>query len=162
MGTFVDGSANSTCRPCQRSEHSALNLDTQRAVYNSYYGTHGLKFQGVVAPNGLFLQLWGPVSIKCHDSPLVSQSRLNHKLAWLSNASGHTIHAHGDSAYPRRSHIVKHDSYRMAQKRIVVEWAFGKMQQILAVTDFEAHLQVPFAFLFAFINVQMRFLCRYI
>ena len=75
-------------------------------------------------------------------TPLVTKSRLNDKLAWLSNASGTVIKAHGDSAYPRRSHLLKHASYRMAQKRICVEWAFGKMQQIFAVTDFEAHLQV--------------------
>ena len=52
------------------------------------------------------------------------------------------IKALGDSAYPRRTHLLKHPSYRMAQKRIVVEWGFGKMQQLFAVTDFEAHLQV--------------------
>lgn len=142
IGCFVDGSANYTCRPCQREEHSELGLDTQRGWYNSYYGNHGQKFQGVVAPNGMFLQMYGPVSIRCHDSPLVTRSGLNNKLVWLSNASGITIKAHGDSAYPRRSHLLKHSSYRMAQKRICVEWAFGKMQQIFAVTDFEAHLQV--------------------
>jgi hypothetical protein len=142
IGCFVDGSANYTCRPRQRQEHSVLGTDTQRAWYNSYYGNHGQKFQGVVAPNGMFLQVYGPVSIRVHDSPLVSQSRLNQKLAWLSNTSGKTIKAHGDSAYPKRSHLLKHDSYRMAQKRICVEWSFGKMQQIFAVTDFEAHLQV--------------------
>lgn len=141
-GCFVDGSANFTCRPSQREEHSMLGLDTQRAWYNSYYGNHGQKFQGVVAPNGLFLQMWGPVSIRVHDSPLVLSSRLNQKLARLSDYSGVTIKAHGDSAYPRRSHLIKHASYSMAQKRIVNEWAFGKMQQHFSVTDFEANLKV--------------------
>jgi hypothetical protein len=141
-GAFVDGSANYTCRPCQRQEHTDAELDTQRAWYNSYYGNHGQKFQGVVAPNGMFLQMYGPVSIRVHDSPLVDSSGLNDKLAWLSQHSGVTIKALGDSAYPRRSHLLKHASYRMAQKRICVEWAFGKMQQTFAVTDFEAHLQV--------------------
>jgi hypothetical protein len=116
VGCFVDGSANYTCRPCQREEHTELGVDTQRGWYNSYYGNHGQKFQGVVAPNGMFLQMYGPVSIRCHDSPLFTRSRLNDKLIWLSNASGTTIKAHGDSAYPRRSHLLKHDSYRMAQK----------------------------------------------
>ena len=141
-GAFVDGSANYTCRPQQREEHTAQGLDTQRAWYNSYYGNHGQKFQGVLAPNGIWMQMYGPVSIRVHDSPLVISSRLNHKLAWLSENSGITIKALGDSAYPRRTHLLKHPSYRMAQKRIVVEWGFGKMQQLFAVTDFEAHLQV--------------------
>jgi hypothetical protein len=140
-GVLVDGSANFTERPCQRLEHSALGLDTQRAWYNSYYGNHGQKFQGVVAPNGMFLQVYGPVSIRVHDSPLVDASRLNSKLRWLSAQAGVTIKALGDSAYPRRSHLLKHPSYRMAQKRICVEWAFGKMAQTFAVTDFQAHLQ---------------------
>lgn len=141
-GCFVDGSANYTCRPIQRDDHSLLGLDTQRAWYNSYYGNHGQKFQGVVAPNGLFLQMWGPVSIRVHDSPLVIASRLNEKLRRLSAHSGVTIKAHGDSAYPRRSHLVKNTSYAMSQKRIVNEWAFGKMQQNFSVTDFEANLKV--------------------
>jgi hypothetical protein len=142
VGCFVDGSANYTCRPGQRDEHEAAGVDTQRAWYNSYYGNHGQKFQGVVAPNGLFLQMWGPVSIRVHDSPLVMTSRLNQKLVELSQVSGVTIKAHGDSAYPRRSHLVKNSSYMMSQKRICNEWAFGKMQQICAVTDFEANLKV--------------------
>lgn len=141
-GAFVDGTANYTCVPQQREEHSAQGLDTQRAWYNSYYGNHGQKFQGVVAPNGMWMQMYGPVSIRIHDSPLVASSGLNRKLAWLSQHSGVTIKALGDSAYPRRTHLLKHPSYRMAQKRIVVEWSFGKMQQLFAVTDFEAHLQV--------------------
>jgi hypothetical protein len=142
VGFFVDGSANETARPGQQAVHAAAGLDTQRALYNSYYGYHGLKFQGVVAPNGLFVQMWGPVSIRVHDSPLVTASGLNQKLVRLSQVSGVTIMAHGDSAYPRRSHLVKNSSYMMSQKRICNEWAFGKMQQMCAVTDFAANLKV--------------------
>ena len=51
---FVDGTVKAICRP---SKH-------QRLVYNGHKRYHALKFQSVVAPNGMITNLYGPVG-KC-------------------------------------------------------------------------------------------------
>ena len=48
---FVDGTVRPICRP---GEH-------QRVMYNGHKRVHGLKFQSVVAPNGLIANLFGLV-----------------------------------------------------------------------------------------------------
>ncbi|KAK3705284.1 hypothetical protein QZH41_008168, partial [Actinostola sp. cb2023] len=48
---FVDGTVRPICRPGEN----------QRVVYNGHKRVHGLKFQSVVAPNGLIANLFGPI-----------------------------------------------------------------------------------------------------
>ena len=48
---FVDGTVQPICRP---GEH-------QRIMYNGHKRVHIIKFQSVVAPNGLITNLYGPV-----------------------------------------------------------------------------------------------------
>lgn len=48
---FVDGTVRPICRPGEN----------QRTVYNGHKRVHALKFQSVVAPNGLIANLYGPV-----------------------------------------------------------------------------------------------------
>ena len=55
---FVDG----TVRPLTRPSKS------QRILYNGHKRVHSIKFQSVVAPNGLVANLFGPVEGKRHDS----------------------------------------------------------------------------------------------
>lgn len=48
---FVDGTVRPICRPGEN----------QRIMYYGHKRVHGLKFQSVVAPNGLIANLFGPV-----------------------------------------------------------------------------------------------------
>ena len=48
---FIDGTVRPMSRPGQH----------QRVVYNGHKRVHALKFQSVVAPNGLIANLYGPV-----------------------------------------------------------------------------------------------------
>lgn len=48
---FVDGTVRPICRPGEN----------QRVMYNGHKRVHALKFQSVVAPNGLIANLYGPV-----------------------------------------------------------------------------------------------------
>ena len=50
---FVDGTFTHTCRP---GGWSVL----QQVLYTRYKKTHGVGCQGVMAPNGLFINWWGP------------------------------------------------------------------------------------------------------
>ena len=49
---FVDGTVRPICHPQK----------DQRVVYNGHKRVHALKFQSVVAANGLIANLYGPVS----------------------------------------------------------------------------------------------------
>ena len=48
---FVDGTVRPIARPGEY----------QRVLYNGYKRVHALKFQSVVAPNGMIANLHGPV-----------------------------------------------------------------------------------------------------
>ena len=52
---FVDGTVRPISRPCKH----------QRVVYNGHKRVHALKFQSVIAPNGLIANLYGPVGEFC-------------------------------------------------------------------------------------------------
>ena len=51
---FVDGTVRPICRPEQ----------SQKIVYNGHKRVHALKYQSVVAANGLIANLYGPVGMK--------------------------------------------------------------------------------------------------
>ena len=48
---FVDGTVRPICRPGEN----------QRIMYNGHKRVHAIKFQSVVAPNGLIANLYGPI-----------------------------------------------------------------------------------------------------
>ena len=67
---FVDGTVRPVCRPGHN----------QRVLYNGHKKVHAIKFQSVVAPNGLIANLYGPVEGRRHDSGMLAMSRLLQKL----------------------------------------------------------------------------------
>lgn len=78
-----------------------------------------------------------------HDAHLFMLSQLNEKLERLSALCGTPIHAHGDSAFPARSHVTKGGFYEMSRKRVCVEWTIGKITSALwSSMDFAAHNQI--------------------
>jgi len=104
---FVDGKLHRVCRPLQRPEHSLIDVDTQQTVYNGYKKMHAIKFQSVVAPNGMIIQLSGAYRGRVHDSTALRQSGLNRMLQQLSETAGEHCEIYGDSAYPILSNIAK-------------------------------------------------------
>jgi nuclease HARBI1 len=63
---FIDGTLCKTCRPTAH----------QRIVYSGHKRAHGLKFQSVVTPDGLIVDLFGPIEGSRHDSFMLGQSNL--------------------------------------------------------------------------------------
>ncbi|XP_015759065.1 PREDICTED: uncharacterized protein LOC107338346 [Acropora digitifera] len=55
---FIDGTARSICRPTKN----------QRIMFSGHKRTYCLKFQSVVAPNGLICHLFGPLEGQRHDA----------------------------------------------------------------------------------------------
>ena len=56
-----------TVRPVRKAD------ENQRILYNRHKRVHGIKFQSVVAPNGLIASLFGPVEGRGVDSGLLKE-----------------------------------------------------------------------------------------
>ena len=64
------------------------------------------KFQSVVAPNGLIVNLFGPIEGRRHESAMLAQSGLLPELQQHSHTpNGRTLCIYGDPAYPLRIHL---------------------------------------------------------
>ena len=93
---FIDGTVRPICRPKRN----------QRIVYNGHKRVHALKFQSVVAPNGMIANLYGPVEGRKHDSGMLAMSGLLNELeAYSFSPTGKELCLYGDPAYPHRQHL---------------------------------------------------------
>ena len=86
---FIDG----TFRPCARPSRN------QRQVYFGYKKLHGLKFQSVIAPNGLIVDLYGCVVGRRGDGYLLGRSQFLGRIAQLCGMEGSAFYVYGDPAY---------------------------------------------------------------
>ena len=107
-------------------------------MYNGHEKVHAIKFQSVVASNGLIATWFGPVEDRRNDSGMLGESGLWHKLKQHTHGPNGTILCiYGDPAYPHRQQLMSlfrgaattplQDAWNksMSQARISVEWIFG-------------------------------------
>ncbi|MCP4800255.1 MAG: transposase family protein [bacterium] len=93
---FIDGTVRPICRPTQN----------QRVVYNGHKRVHAIKFQSVVAPNGMIANLFGPIEGRRHDSRMLAMSGLLEQLEQHSfGPDGQALCLYGDPAYAHRIHL---------------------------------------------------------
>ena len=76
----------------------------QRAQYNGHKRHHGIKFQNVVAPNGLIISCYGPVDGRRVDPWMLVQSGILDELPNVLDSTGFTvsnicIYMHATSKY---------------------------------------------------------------
>ena len=141
---FIDGTVRPVCRP----------QTNQRVLYNGHKRVHAIKFQSVVAPNGMIANLYGPVEGKRHDSGMLVMSGLFPLLQMNSQKpNGDPLCIYGDPAYPLRNHlqgpfkgnlnqIQKDYNKAMSQVRVSVEWVFGDIANYFAFLDFKKNLKI--------------------
>ena len=142
---FVDGTVRPTCRPGQN----------QRVLYNGHKKVHAIKFQSVVAPNGLIANLFGPVEGKKHDSAMLAQSGLLDQLQQFSHdTNGSPLCIYGDPAYPLRLQLQAPFrgarltplqmawNQSMSEVRVAVEWVFGDVINYFKFLDFKKNLKI--------------------
>ena len=133
---FIDGTVRPICRP----KHH------QQLVYNGHKRTHALKFQAVVAPNGLIANLFGPFEGRRHDSALLEASNL---LPAMETPKYEGFALYGDPACPLREKMLvpfrganitpQQEEFNKAMSKVreSVEWGFKDIITLFAFLDFK-------------------------
>ena len=143
---FIDGTVRPVCRPGH----------DQRVLYNGHKKVHAIKFQSVVAPNGMIANLFGPVEGRRHDSSMLTLSNLYPSLVQHSiRPNGSPLCIYGDPAYPLRiqlqapfkrnvqlTPIQQEYNKAMSKVRISVEWVFGQIVNYCAFLDFKKNMKI--------------------
>ena len=124
-------------------------------MYNGHKRLHGIKFQSVVAPNGLIANLFGPEEGKRHDSGMLADSGLLHQIQLYSFTPNDVpLCIYGDPAYPLRIHLQagfkganlaplqRQWNKRMSKTRVSVEWVFGDILNYFKFLDFKNNLNI--------------------
>ena len=125
---FIDG----TFRRCARP------IEGQQYIYSGYYKAHGIKFQCVVAPNGLVVDFFGPVPGRRSDSYLLKQSGFLERMRQLSRVAGGEYYVYGDPAYPLGRGIMR--GYKGAMN--AREAAFSNAMNALRVSVERSFLNI--------------------
>lgn len=114
--------------------------------------THGLRYQGVVCPNGIIEQLYGPVEGIRHDARVLNESELLEQLessGFFDEHTENTYYLYGDPAYPLHPHLIRPHLGRnstpaqvefnrsYSSVRISVEHSFSLITQVWTALDFK-------------------------
>jgi hypothetical protein len=148
---FIDGTLRHTCRPTYH----------QKLMYSGHKRHHGMKFQSVVTPDGLFACMFGATNGNRHDSHMMTQSGLLQKLRTLMPAGNeqdggedHIFALYADPAYPQSAHIF--GGYRqpapgsrealwntlMSSVRESVEWGFAHINRHWAFLNNKSEMKI--------------------
>lgn len=143
---FIDGTARAICRPTLE----------QQNYYSGHKRFHALKYQSVICPDGMIVNLQGPYEGRRHDSAILRDSRLYEQLqVHMAFDDGMSFALYGDSGYgirellltpfPNTNHVVNADerraqqgfNFHMSVVRQCVEWGFAKVIRDFAFLDFK-------------------------
>ncbi|CAC5415893.1 unnamed protein product [Mytilus coruscus] len=142
---FIDGTVRPLCRP----------TTNQRILFNGHKRVHAIKFQSIVAPNGLVANMYGPIEGRRHDAGLLRESGICGELpTHMTTSTGDIYAIYGDPAYPMTTHIIKpfrggvisaaqtRFNKKMSAVRTCVEWTFGKILTLFAFLDYKKNLKL--------------------
>jgi hypothetical protein len=124
-----------------------------------HHWAHGLVYQAWVAPNGLCIDLAGPVRGRRHDTHLLRKSKLLVRLKAACAAAGYvdgTYCLYADAGYHISPFLIA--AFRraagampaakaalnrvMSGVRIAVEWGFGRVTNLFGALDYTRRQQV--------------------
>lgn len=131
------------CRPSRDQEN----------YYSGHKRYHALKYQSVVTPDGIIVNLQGPFPGRRHDAAILRESQFYEQLeGYAVYPNGSNFVLYGDSAYgvrelllcpyPNTHYQVERQAQiefnlRMSVVRQCVEWGFGKVVRDFAFLDFK-------------------------
>ena len=99
---FIDGTVRPICRPTVG----------QRLMYNGHKRVHSMKFQSVVTPDGMIVNLHGPVEGRRHDAFMLADSGLLRQLEERMNipdaepGASPVFSLYGHPAYPVSAYLL--------------------------------------------------------
>ena len=160
---FIDGTLVCTGRPSDvalvqfpppQFAFVIWDVDAQYEFYCKYAMQHGLKWQAVVGPCGLIMDLTGCAFGSHHDSRLLTDSKILQRLLemhWvdlgIQQMAGY-YQLMGDSAYSTGPFTIRvpggrgEDAARCSALRVAVEHAFSKIYTKCRAMDWSSNLQL--------------------
>jgi nuclease HARBI1 len=128
---FIDGTVIEIAKP------SGL---AQRATYSGHKRRHALKWQAITGPDGIILNLFGPVEGRRHDMHLFHASSVEEMLAEYLIVEGQQYHLYADAGYVLRPYMLvgftgtltpQEQAFNriMSRVRVAVEWAFKDIKK---------------------------------
>ena len=127
----------------------------QKMLYNGHKKVHALRFQSVVAPNGLVANFYGPLEWKHHDSGMLAMSGLLDVLRrYCLSPYDHALCTYGDPGCllrpclqaPFRGVVLTFDQQAwtksMEKVGVSVEWIFGDIINYFKFLDFKKDLKI--------------------
>ena len=159
---FVDATLVCTARPSDvavtvfppQAPAVIWDVDAQYEFYCKYAMRHGLKWQAVVAPCGLIMDLTGCAFGGHHDSRLLTDSKIFQRLLemhWSDlgiRSMANYFQVMGDSAYPTGPFTVRvpggrsQEAARCSAVRVAVEHAFAKIYQKCRSMEWSSNLRL--------------------
>jgi hypothetical protein len=151
IGMFIDCNCLETDRVGGGPRYDCPDADRwvstiQRAFYNGWKSTHGLKHQSVIIAHGFTIDLYGSTSVRRNDLKLLADSHINARVRALQPEGPEDgppmVGMYGDSIYPRMSNLRsawKHKNQTRGQKlenkvmksvRISIEWSYGAISNV--------------------------------
>eukprot|EP00752_Nemacystus_decipiens_P009445 g8444.t1 len=144
VALFIDGTIFEICRVRGRN-------NTQEAFWDGHHRRHALGMQGVIAPNGLLVDVWGMYPGRRHDEHMVFDSGVNTRMRDCQAGNVLQYKIMGDKAYSVRSHIgspfvgnnispqQRAFNLNLSRLRVSVEHGFGKVGQYFDVAPPTIH-----------------------
>ena len=120
----------------------------QRNVYNGHHQVHCMRFQAVVAPDVMIVDLFGPITGRRHDSYVLDESCFNKTFAEAQQGQpvqhkyyvdkGYFVRSHAYAAYKGKKlpQILSDENNMMAKQRVGVERTFGSISSRWVDTEF--------------------------
>ena len=130
---FVDGTEIKICRPSI----------WQRLCFNGHKRFHSTGWQGLMAPNGIIIQLYGPCLGTYHDSKMIGLSRLidvmKHEFPryFVYADQGYGLSEQIQHGFSRLTATAEEQHYNFiwSKERICVEWGFGQVKEIFKTVN---------------------------
>ncbi|GAU93734.1 hypothetical protein RvY_05626 [Ramazzottius varieornatus] len=144
---FIDGTARPICRP----------IFYQRQMFSGHERIHCTKWQSVVLPNGLILNLYGGQRGSMHDSRLLNESKILEELHEKQAGFVRKYVLYGDSGYAKKNGIlhkprsrieIRHSKAKkdqntlMSKLRQSVEWCSKEVVTKFAFVDFRKQMKL--------------------